>query len=153
MENGKIKTDLYVKPTDTYQYLHSSSCHPYHCEKGILYSQTLRLNRICSESRSFDRKCNNLEIWVLERGYKEKEVWKQVLRGRAICRDDLLNREKTLQEKTQVTFNLTYYPVFKDVRKILKELQLLLTPDQLIRGFSQKCLLLDLKTPRALRIT
>ena len=28
IENGKIKTDLYVKPTDTHQYLHSSSCHP-----------------------------------------------------------------------------------------------------------------------------
>ena len=55
---------------------------------------------------------------------------KQVLGGRAFCRDDLLNRERTLQEKTQVTFNLTYYPVFKDVRKIFKESHLLLTPDQ-----------------------
>ena len=26
LENGKMKTDLYVKPTDTHQYLHSSSC-------------------------------------------------------------------------------------------------------------------------------
>ena len=52
LENGNIKTDLYVKPTDTHQYLHSSSCHPYHCKKGIPYSQTLRLNRICSDSRS-----------------------------------------------------------------------------------------------------
>ena len=43
---------------------------------------------------------------------------------------DLLNRERTLQEKTQVTLNLNYYPVFKDVRKILKELHFLLTPDQ-----------------------
>ena len=55
---------------------------------------------------------------------------KQVLRGRAICRDDLLIREKILQEKTQVTFNLIYYPVFKDVRTILKELHRLLTTDQ-----------------------
>ena len=55
---------------------------------------------------------------------------KQVLRVRAICRDDLLNRERTLQKKTQVTFNFTYYPIFKDVRKVLKELHLLLTPDQ-----------------------
>ena len=106
VENGKIKTDLYVKPTDICQYLHSSSCHPYHCIKGIPYSQTLRLNRIFSNSRSFDR-------WLLERGYKEKEVRNQVLRGRAIYRDDLMNRERTLQQKTQVTFDLTYYPAFK----------------------------------------
>ena len=105
----------------------TSPCYPYHCKKGIPYSQTLHPNRICSDSRSFDRWCNDL---LLERGYKDKQVQKQVMRGRAICRDDLLNRGRTLQEKTQVTFNLTYYPVFKDVRKILKELHLLLTPDQ-----------------------
>ena len=76
LESGKIKTDLHVKPTDTHQYLHSFSCHPYHCKKGIPYSQTLRLNRICSDSTSFDRRCNDLERWLLERGYKEKEVRK-----------------------------------------------------------------------------
>ena len=32
---GVIKTDLYVKPTDSHQYLQSSLCHPYHCKKRI----------------------------------------------------------------------------------------------------------------------
>ena len=64
LENGKIKADLYVKPTDTHQYLHSSSCNPYCCKKGIPYSQALRLNRICSDSTSFDRRCNDLERWL-----------------------------------------------------------------------------------------
>ena len=27
---GKIATDLYLKPKDSHQYLHSSSCHPCH---------------------------------------------------------------------------------------------------------------------------
>ena len=97
LENGKIETDLYVKPTDTHLHLHSSSCHPYHCKNGIPYSQTLRLNKICSDSISFDKKCNDLERWLLERGYKEK-VRKQVLRGRATCRDNILNRQRTLEE-------------------------------------------------------
>ena len=35
MKDGKIITDLYVKPTETHQYLDSSSCHPYHCKKSI----------------------------------------------------------------------------------------------------------------------
>ena len=68
LENGKIQTDLYVTSTDTHQYLHSSSCYPYHCKKGIPYSQTFRLNRTCSDSTSFDRRCNYLERWLLERG-------------------------------------------------------------------------------------
>ena len=37
LENEDIKTDLYVKPTDTHQYLHSFSCHPYRCKKAYLY--------------------------------------------------------------------------------------------------------------------
>ena len=74
LENGKIKTDLYVMLTDTHQYFHSSSCHPYHCKKRIPYSQTLCLNRICSDSISFDGRCSDVERWLLERGYKEKEV-------------------------------------------------------------------------------
>ena len=50
-------------------------------------------------SQIFDRRCNDLERWLLEKGYKEKEVRKQALRGRSFCRDDLLNRKRTLQEK------------------------------------------------------
>ena len=130
LENGKIKTDLYVKPTGSHQYLHSSSCHPYHCKQGIPHSKTLRLNRNCSDSISFDRRCNELERWLIERGYKKKKVRKQVLIDTSICRDDLLKREGTLQGKTETTFSLTYYPVFKNVRKILEEIHLLLKPDQ-----------------------
>ena len=35
MQDGKIITDLHVKPTGTHQYLDSSSSHPYHCKKSI----------------------------------------------------------------------------------------------------------------------
>ena len=129
----------------------SSSCHPYHCKEGIPYSQTLCLNRICSDFRSFDRRCNDLERWLLERDYKEKEVRKQVLRGRAICRDDLLNREKALEEKIQVIFNLNYYPVFKDVRKILKEVHLLLTPDQAHKRVFSEVPIIGFKNAKSLK--
>ena len=51
--DGQIETDLYVKPTDSHQYLYCSSCHPYHCKKSIPYSQSLRLNQICSKNNFF----------------------------------------------------------------------------------------------------
>ena len=52
LENGKIETDLYCKPTDKHQYLLHSSSHPYHTKKSIPYSLALRLRRICSKRRS-----------------------------------------------------------------------------------------------------
>ena len=41
LRNNKILTDLYVKKTDTHQYLDFSSCHPRHCKTSIPYSQAL----------------------------------------------------------------------------------------------------------------
>ena len=45
--DGVISTDRFVKPTDTHQFLHSSSCHPGHVKASIPYSQALRIISIC----------------------------------------------------------------------------------------------------------
>ena len=71
------ETDLYVKPIVRHQYLQSSLCHSYHCKKGISYSQTLKLICICSETNSFDKHYNDLERFLLQRGYSS--LWKEIL--------------------------------------------------------------------------
>ena len=127
---GELMTDLFVKPTDTHQFLDPSSSHPYHCKKGIPYSQALRLNRISSDNESFDKRCNDLG-WLMERGYNGKMIKKQILRACEHSRKDLLEREKAKTSEPRLTFNITYYPVFQNIRNILQELQLLsLTPDK-----------------------
>ena len=131
LKNGVLSTDLFVKPTDTHQFLDPSSCHPYHCKKGIPYSQTLRLNRICSNNSNFDKRCNELENLLFEKGYSEKMIRKQVLRA----------REHSESDQKKLTFNITYYPVFQNVRSILQELHILLTPDQEHKTFSRIFLL------------
>ena len=68
-KGNQLVTDLYVKPTDTHQYLHASSCHFSHCKKSIPFIQALRLNRICSKNALFDKQCNELEVWLKERGW------------------------------------------------------------------------------------
>ena len=123
---GVIETDLYVKPTESHQYLLSSSCHPFYCKKGIPCSQALRLNRTCSDNEFFDKRCNDLEKYLLERGYSEKMVRKEILRARAIPRDALLEKVNNQEKNNRITFNITYHPVFRDVRKILEELHVIL---------------------------
>ena len=41
LTDRKIVTDLYWKPTDSYQYLHYDSCHAEHIKTSIIFSQTL----------------------------------------------------------------------------------------------------------------
>ena len=106
-------TGFFVKPTDTHQFLDPSSFHPYHCKKGMPYSQALRLNRICPDNESFDKRCNDLEKWLIERGNNGKMIRKQILRAREHSKKYLLEREKAKTSEPRITFNITYYPVFK----------------------------------------
>ena len=121
-----IETDLYVKPTDCHQNLLSSSCHPFYCKKGISYSQALRLHRICSNNELFDKRCNDLKKYLLERGYSEEMIRKEILRARAIPRDALLEKVNNQEKQNKIIFNIAYHPVFRNVRKILEELHVIL---------------------------
>ena len=70
-KNNQLVTDLYIKPTDMHKYLHASSCHVYHSKRSISYSQVLPLNIICSENSFYDKRCNELGVWLRERGYSD----------------------------------------------------------------------------------
>ena len=59
-------------------------CHPFRCKKGIPYSQALKLHCICSEINSFDKRYNDLERFLLERGYSSKLVGKKIIWERKI---------------------------------------------------------------------
>ena len=109
-KGNQLLTDLYIKPTDTHQYLHASSCHVFHSKKSIPYSQALRLNRICSENSFFDKRCNDLDIWLRERGCGDKLVWKQILKARNFSRTELLNNRRKKENEDKLVLNITYHP-------------------------------------------
>ena len=127
---NQLVTDLYVKPTDTHQYLHGSSCQVSHCKKSIPFSQALCLNKICSENALFDKPCNELEVWLKERVYSDKLVKGEILKARKFSRSEVLNKQKRVGNKNRFVFNITYHPVFSKLKNILSEIHLLLTPDR-----------------------
>ena len=67
IQSGVLSTNLFVNPTETHQFLDPTSSHFYYCQKGMPYSQELRLNKICSDNINFDKRCNELESWLLKR--------------------------------------------------------------------------------------
>ena len=66
----------------------------------------------------------------MERGYNEKMKRKQILRAREHSRNNLLEREKQQISEQKLTFNITYYSAFQNVRAIMEELHILLTPNK-----------------------
>ena len=45
-KSGMLETAVFIKPTDSHQYLHSSSCHPGACKRSIPFAQAMGLRRI-----------------------------------------------------------------------------------------------------------
>ena len=70
-----------------------------------------------------------MEKWLIERDYNEKMIRKQILRAREHSRNDLLEKEKPQMSEQKLTFNITCYPAFQNVRAIMEELHILLTPN------------------------
>ena len=105
---NKLLTDLYIKPTDTHQYLEFSSCHVYHSKKSIPYNQALHFNRICSENRFFDNRSNQPESWLKDRGCNEKVVRQQILKARKFTWKDFLNQDSKTKGRNKLVFNFTF---------------------------------------------
>ena len=74
LKDGKIATDLHVKPTDRHQYLHFSSAHPNHTKRSIVFIQTLRISRLCSNESDFERKKEKMRSWFVKRECSEKLI-------------------------------------------------------------------------------
>ena len=54
---------------------------------------------------------------------------KEILRARVVPRDALLEKVNNQEEKNKTTFNIVHHPIFRDVRKILEKLHVILASD------------------------
>ena len=45
---------MYIKPTGRLEYLNYLSAHPYHTKMSVVFSQTLRISRLCSSEKDFE---------------------------------------------------------------------------------------------------
>ena len=60
---GQLTADLHIKSTDKHQYLHYTSAHPNHTKRSIVFSQALRVSRICFNKTDFGRHLDDMESW------------------------------------------------------------------------------------------
>ena len=131
-DGNSVHTDLFVKETDTHQFLHFSSCHPFHIKKGIPYSQAVRMRRICSSEEYFEKRVPDLKEWLFSRGYNKDLVNSQVDRAKSLDRDTLLEISNSRDRiGDRQIFSTTFHPaVQKRVYDIFREAQLILECDE-----------------------
>ena len=56
-------------------------------------------------------------------------VWKEVFRARLYSKEEPLEREPREKKQQKLTMDITYYPVFLNMKEIFKDLNILLTLD------------------------
>ena len=52
-KNNRIITDFYIKSADRHQYLNYLPAQPNHIKRSAVFSQTLRISRLCSYEERF----------------------------------------------------------------------------------------------------
>ena len=117
IKEGRIITDLYCKPMDGHQYLHYDSCHADHIKRKIIFGQTLRLKRICSEKNDHNVHVEDLKIWFRKRGYPDNLIMEQVESALRVTLSDGNNSKKV----NDVSLVVTYNPAFKNLSQVIRK--------------------------------
>ena len=118
-----------MKPTDHYQYLHYLSSHPEHTKRSIVYSQTLRVNRLCSLEKDFNYHKLNMKEWFIKRGYPESVIDKEIKKVRYSEQG-----QKPKKVEKEVPFVVTYHPLLSKLSSIIHRNLYLLHMNQEVKN-------------------
>ena len=126
LSQGKLETDLHIKPTDRHQYLHYS--HSGHTKRSIVYCQTLRVSRICYHEADFRKHTTEMKSWFLKRSYPNDVIQKKMKKLSSL-KYHLPERDNT----KGVQLVVTYHPGLKNIDQIVNRNLHLLYMDQEVK--------------------
>ena len=104
---GQLTTDLHIKSTDKHQCLHYTSAHRDHTKRSTVFSQALRVSRICSNEIDFERHLDYIKSWFQSRGYPKHLVQKEM--NKVLF--DKENSNTKQNKPKRVPFVVTYHPL------------------------------------------
>ena len=106
IENGRLETNLFVKPTNLQLFLDYFSNHPQHCKEGIVFSQALRVIERCSKPEDAEINIRKLENKLSERNFPTTVISEKFGEAKKIDRTTILKRKpkKKLDPKVRGIF-------------------------------------------------
>ena len=146
LKNGKIATDLHVKPTDRHQYMHLSPARPNHAKRFVVFSQTLRISRLCSNKSDFEWNKEKMRSWFIKREYPEKMIDSDITKVNFNIRET--NRKK--ESKNGVPFIVTYHPLLNSLYGIIRKKFYLLNMDQRVKEVFSSQTMVSFRSARKL---
>jgi hypothetical protein len=121
IENGKLKTDLFIKPSNLQLYLNYDSNHPEPCKTGLVYGQALRVIERCTDAEDASNHLENLKEKLTERKYPTDLIKNEISRAKTKDRKCQIYKTKKKQTEDKVrlifTHNLKNPPIHKWIRE------------------------------------
>ena len=77
-ENGFVETDIFYKETNTHDYLDYNSHHPNHIKENIPYNLAKKIIAFCSNSRTEEKRIEELKSWLIECNYPLNLINKKI---------------------------------------------------------------------------
>ena len=128
LDDNRIYTTIYVKPTDRNNYLPFDSAHLFHCKKGLPYGQFLRIQRICSQEEDYYHHCMEKAALLRQKGYPQSLIDEAYVKARDKIRDGLLKpADRVASQLPKKTYMITTYnPAYDGLRsQVIKTCDLL----------------------------
>ena len=119
IKNGEVKTDIYSKPTDTYNYLPFNSAHPRHVVRNIPYSLARRIKGIVSDENLLPDRMKDMTSRLKMKKYPNQLIRDAIQKAMAIPRNDIINppekntHTNTLGSNKSIYFVSTFDPNVK----------------------------------------
>jgi hypothetical protein len=161
VQDGRLETDRFIKPTNPQLFLHYTSNHPRSVFKAIVYGQAITVKMICSREEFVEKHLRALKEKFVERGYPCDLVEENLKRGANIPRVDLLKPKPVYpyqacpvlvsKPKFLPTFILTFNPHNPKLHEWLRDSHHILLVDKKKRTIYPKPPSVSYRQPRNLK--
>ena len=107
IKNGKLETNLFVKPSNLQIYFDFMSNHPTHCKVGLIYRQALITIERCSNPSDANLHQENVKGKLLARNYPVKVIQKQFTRAK-----QMIQQNRTKKKSDAFSHTMRVIPLF-----------------------------------------
>ena len=118
---GKIRVDIYAKPTNSFSYTTPSTCYPKKYISNIPKGTVLRLRGICDDNVTFDKRSSEYQNCLIAREHKPSTVTRQFSEVRNKTRAEARTKQEKQDKVSDVKFITTYNPALPNINKITQK--------------------------------
>ncbi len=119
LDNGKLNTTVYSKPTDGHLYLNNASCHPKNTKRAVQHGTALRLRRICSTDAEFESKSKDYQAYLASCGHNPNEIVEKFNAVKNISRQEARTKNVPQNQPKKHRFITKFNPRHPNVRNII----------------------------------